>query len=213
MTFHPDSTADSDRLPAVGVIETDVFCGKCGFNLHTQKVWRDERLGIPICRCPECGAIDAAGRNTASSSLWLKRLALVGMILWLAIVLGFIAGTGLLMWGTQMSGPEGFLIERTVSKATGEVVFQTSNSTPPTYTTRRISDENTTLSLSEVVERPQLVSWLSGQEEVQPDYQYIYMRETRMSEAILIAIFLAIPHILASVIIGCLVWFWRRRWR
>ncbi|MDB5300946.1 MAG: hypothetical protein JWO87_2609, partial [Phycisphaerales bacterium] len=47
--------------PVISNIHTDTFCESCGYNLHTQAVVRDERLGLLICRCPECGRWAAAG--------------------------------------------------------------------------------------------------------------------------------------------------------
>ena len=44
-------------------IQTDTFCEGCGYNLFSQKVWIDERLGIPVTRCPECARHRAAGHS------------------------------------------------------------------------------------------------------------------------------------------------------
>lgn len=68
-------------------LETDVFCERCGYNLHGQPVERDPRLGLMVCRCPECGGWHAAGRGITSASLWLARLATLVLFLWVLIVL------------------------------------------------------------------------------------------------------------------------------
>lgn len=210
MSHSSSEKLDSARV--VGLIETDMFCSKCGFNLHTQKVWRDERLDIPVCRCPECGAIDAAGRNTATSSVWLKRLALVGLLLWLSIVLAFVVATGFLIFVSQMSAPEGLLTERIETRATGEPVEQTTNN-PPTYITRRPNDANPTFTADEVVMRPYLPSWMTGHAMIEPDDRYRYSRETHWTEFTAVSLLLAVPHGLCAILIGCLVWFWQRRWQ
>src|SRR4051812_19229538 len=71
----------------VSVVETDAFCD-CGYNLHGQVVWRDEGLGILVCRCPECGRHAAAGRFTGIHSAWLHRLSMALVILWVMFLLG-----------------------------------------------------------------------------------------------------------------------------
>lgn len=69
-------------------METDVFCEGCGYNLHGQPVHRDERLGLMVCRCPECGRFHAAGHGTAATSVWMSRLAAGLLLLWILLVLG-----------------------------------------------------------------------------------------------------------------------------
>lgn len=77
--------------PVVGHIQTDTFCQGCGYNLHTQAVMRDDRLGILVCRCPECGRFAAAGQSTPAANPWLNRLALLLLVLWVLFVLGLLA--------------------------------------------------------------------------------------------------------------------------
>lgn len=85
--------SDSSPPKPVAVIESDTFCEKCGFNLHTQPVWKDERLDILICRCPECGGHQAAGQQTTVGYSWLSRLALAGALVWMVIFLALVIGT------------------------------------------------------------------------------------------------------------------------
>lgn len=77
-------------------LETDLFCEHCGYNLHGQGVIRDERLGIMVCRCPECGRFHPAAYRTTAPSLWLGRLASGLLLLWILIILAafFFAGLG-----------------------------------------------------------------------------------------------------------------------
>ncbi|HEY0008428.1 MAG TPA: hypothetical protein VGB55_06875, partial [Tepidisphaeraceae bacterium] len=85
-----DTPHDIER--GVGVIETDTFCDGCSYNLRTQKVWRDPRLGIAICRCPDCGSHQAAGRSTSATNVWLRRLTTLALLAWVCVSLAFVAG-------------------------------------------------------------------------------------------------------------------------
>ena len=81
---------DAGRQP-LAHIDLDRFCEGCGYNLRTLPVHRDERLGIPVVRCPECGRFISA--NDASSALrpWLRRLTALMLGVWmLAIVAVFV---------------------------------------------------------------------------------------------------------------------------
>src|SRR4051812_6127348 len=69
------------------VLETDVFCLNCGYNLHAQPVTRDERLGIFVCRCPECGRFHPAGAGVTAAGLWAGRLATAALTCWVLVVL------------------------------------------------------------------------------------------------------------------------------
>ena len=75
--------------PIIGHVQADAFCDGCGYNLHTQAVTRDERLGILICRCPECGRFAPAGNLTSARTVWLNRLGLGLLITWILFLLGF----------------------------------------------------------------------------------------------------------------------------
>ncbi len=83
-------TDDVPRLPAAqrrGVIEVDTFCPGCHYNLHGQAVTVDDRLDIPVCRCPECGRFHPAGVGVTASSVWVRRLATVLLFNWVAVVI------------------------------------------------------------------------------------------------------------------------------
>jgi hypothetical protein len=74
------------------VLEIDTFCTGCHYNLHGQVVTIDERLGFPICRCPECGKFHPAGTGITASTLWVRRLATILLFTWATMVLaGFVA--------------------------------------------------------------------------------------------------------------------------
>jgi hypothetical protein len=81
------SAIETGMGPAVGMVQTDTFCEGCGYNLHTQMVVRDERLGILICRCPECGRYSAVGQTTTAARAWLNRLATILLTGWVFFLL------------------------------------------------------------------------------------------------------------------------------
>jgi hypothetical protein len=101
----------------IGTIQTDTFCEGCGYNLHTQAVARDDRLGILIVRCPECGRYAAVGQTTTAARAWLNRLATLLLTGWIGFLLLLFAlcslFMGLLSYGhmesmtdyKQVSGP------------------------------------------------------------------------------------------------------------
>lgn len=72
------------------VIQADQFC-PCGYNLHGQRVERDERLGFEIVRCPECGQYQPAGHGSTAMRPWLSRLAAGLLVLWILFLLGVTA--------------------------------------------------------------------------------------------------------------------------
>jgi hypothetical protein len=71
-------------------LEVDTFCVECGYNLHAQPVTRDERLGIFVCRCPECGRFHPAGVGVTAARPWMNRLATGLLVFWVLIVLSAI---------------------------------------------------------------------------------------------------------------------------
>lgn len=81
------SQLETELGPVVGHVQTDTFCESCGYNLHTQAVVRDQRLGLLVCRCPECGRFSAAGRATSASRVWLNRFDTGLLIAWILFLL------------------------------------------------------------------------------------------------------------------------------
>jgi hypothetical protein len=71
----------------VGVIQTDMFCPGCGYNLFTQEVVRDANLGILVCRCPECGKYSPAGLATDASARWKQAQASLVILIRVLVVL------------------------------------------------------------------------------------------------------------------------------
>jgi len=82
-----DSPPPISPLQRQGVIEIDTFCAGCHYNLHGQVVSIDERLGFPICRCPECGKFHPAGTGVTAAGVWTRRFASILLFIWIAIVI------------------------------------------------------------------------------------------------------------------------------
>src|SRR5262245_23177127 len=84
-------------------LAVDTFCAECGYNLHSQEVTRDERLGIFVCRCPECGRFHPAGLGMTATRIWMQRLATVLLVFWILFVLHalfwIVMGMGAVMVG------------------------------------------------------------------------------------------------------------------
>lgn len=82
-----DIAATFGQLPLAAHVETDCFCPQCGYNLHTQAVRRDPRTQILLTRCPECGRFHPAGHAASASEPWLRRLALLGLVFWISLII------------------------------------------------------------------------------------------------------------------------------
>ncbi|MGH7213963.1 MAG: hypothetical protein ACREIT_04290 [Tepidisphaeraceae bacterium] len=89
-------------------LEVDAFCDACGYNLHGQLVTRDERLGIMIARCPECGRFHAAGKGTSAQAIWLSRWATGMLTLWVMFCVCFILLATILLGVAQYGHLEMF---------------------------------------------------------------------------------------------------------
>lgn len=75
-----------ENTPPKSSVQTDLFCS-CGYNLYAQVVHVDERLGIPVCRCPECGRYHALNTLQPAQSPWLARLGLLVLAIYSLLVL------------------------------------------------------------------------------------------------------------------------------
>jgi hypothetical protein len=88
-------------------IEADLFCDSCAYNLYSQRVERDERLGILVVRCPECGRFQPAGVASNAQRVWLSRFSSILIALWCLFLLIFIGLVGLALGGLQVGMVEG----------------------------------------------------------------------------------------------------------
>jgi hypothetical protein len=104
MTTSPGSTVAGEAmelepfhaLAELGQIETDYYCGGCGYNLHRQAVRRDPRTQILLCRCSECGRYHEARLHSSAGSVWLQRLGKLGLGLWVLLLIGALAIIGMI---------------------------------------------------------------------------------------------------------------------
>lgn len=191
--------------PPVGVIETDAFCDGCGFNLHTQKVWRDDRLGLAVCRCPECGRHHAAGTRTTAGNAWLRRAALAGLIAWLILQLAFVAALFGGLVGVQAMANE-CLLTRDYMTRDGQPVDVRNSGTAAQYARADIADAPFDLARAEVVYGKRLAPWLLGRATRDAEaYRFATPVEAAVCAAISAAVLLA-----ASAVLASLSWFWRR---
>jgi hypothetical protein len=94
MTDSPGKTSDV-QSPTMACIDLDRFCINCGYNLRTLPVCHDERTGIPIVQCTECGRFQSA--NDASTALrpWLDRLTLLLLGLWILLIIAVVFNLGM----------------------------------------------------------------------------------------------------------------------
>lgn len=75
-----DTTA---RREPIACIELDRFCEQCAYNLRTLPVYREERTGIPIVRCPECGRHQSANDTATALRPWLHRMTSLAIGVWI----------------------------------------------------------------------------------------------------------------------------------
>ena len=106
-----------------GVIETDQFC-PCGYNLHNARVERDERLGLPVVRCPECGRFAAAGAGSSAQSVWLRRLGTLLLFVWALLLAAVAVAASLATWGISTGHYYEFTTDARIDPDTGRVVVE-----------------------------------------------------------------------------------------
>ena len=75
-------------------VQGDPFCA-CGLNLHGLAITRDDRTGLPLARCPECGRFHASGAADTVVTQWAARFYAALVIAWvvgLLLLAGVAAG-------------------------------------------------------------------------------------------------------------------------
>jgi hypothetical protein len=107
MSIDQDTTTPAPPK-IVGKIQTDLFCPHCHYNLFGLNVLRDERLEIPVVRCPECGKFQPIGVAIIRPA-WFARVAIAVIILWAAFIGGFVFLGGLGFFGSDVAVGEVFL--------------------------------------------------------------------------------------------------------
>ncbi|HVZ93922.1 MAG TPA: hypothetical protein VG797_05380 [Phycisphaerales bacterium] len=78
--------------PILARFELDHFCETCAYNMRGHEVWKDERLGILVCRCSECGTYQPANQALPSKRLWVRWWTPAVLVLWMLVALGLHAG-------------------------------------------------------------------------------------------------------------------------
>ena len=104
-------------------LEVDAFCPHCGYNLHGQPVTRDERLGIFVCRCPECGRFHPAGAGASAASAWGARLASALLVFWVLFVLHAVFWICMGVGGVAVLHLETFSYRRLLAADGREVLY------------------------------------------------------------------------------------------
>lgn len=197
--------SQADALTPIAVIETDAFCEDCGFNLRTQKVWRDERLAISVCRCPECGRHHAAGMRTTAGSAWARRAALGGLVVWLIVQLAFVVGVFFAFVGFAAAASEGLVTADHMTLDGRPVMVRHIPTAPPGYEFSLGEDQPFNIPASEVVYGKRVAPWLFGQQMKEGEYRFV----TPIQAASIAAIFATLT-LAAGVALASLSWFWRR---
>jgi len=108
MTDPPPEPAPVEG-PVVSVIAGDRLCTRCGFNLTGQEVVREDRYGLFVVRCPECGGVTALQEYPALNR-WAGRWAALLAASWVLALGGLlflttVAATGPL-FGAREIGSE-----------------------------------------------------------------------------------------------------------
>lgn len=112
------SSSASMNMTPVACIDLDRFCEDCGYNLRTMAVHRDEHMGIPVVRCPECGKFQPANHTATALRPWLNRLTSFVLMLWILTVISVVGLFGLaeggITYGTldELTIHEGATVQR-----------------------------------------------------------------------------------------------------
>lgn len=85
-------------------VESDRFCNRCGYNLRTLPIRRDNRTKILLVRCTECGQYQPANDLAAVTRPWLHRVSAFFLILWIVFLVAVYVHLGIaqgaVMYGT-----------------------------------------------------------------------------------------------------------------
>jgi hypothetical protein len=79
----PAATVSRFSTAPVACVELDRFCEECGYNLRTLAIHRDQRTGVAMVRCPECGRYHPANDAATPMKPWMLRVTSVMLLGWI----------------------------------------------------------------------------------------------------------------------------------
>ena len=192
----------SARPVALSTVETDLLCLHCGYNLHTQPVWRDERLGLFVCRCPECGRHANAAANTTVTALWQRRVLPLAAVLWLLAALYIVCGA-VAMFVLMQQETAKVLTEPHFEDARGRAVeINLENPERPIH----FLDDPTRAPIGPIHARPRLAPWLGG-----PPADARWTDSGTKQIAVGLAVAGLGLSVTAGIIFAVGSWYWHRR--
>jgi hypothetical protein len=210
----PPPASHPAAIAPKSVIETDTFCDSCGFNLFTQPVWRDDRLQILLCRCPECGRHQPAQNKTTVGNIWLQRLGTFGLILWVGLVLAVVTALFFGMMGMHAVAEEMLTFEQ-IETADGRMVQQSWNATGTGgYTYTLVADGTKAIAANQVRDVRHLADWLPGGTAQGPAGVGLFRSSPSrpLQAAVALGLFTFAIFTLSCFLVAA-SWFWRRRRR
>lgn len=190
---------------AVGVIEMDAFCEGCGFNLCKQAVWRDERLGLLVCRCPECGKHQSGQGRSTVGTVWLSRLATAALVGWVVGILLFVLGVGLFMLSHYAIAEETMTLS-IYENLRGEEVELSDSGKSDVW--RLSFPPRTTVPVAEVRRVWRLQSWVTGRQRMVA--QGWRDRGGNWPGAIVVLGLFSGATVMCGSFLASVAWFWRR---
>ena len=117
-------TLPSFHETPVASFELDRFCTECGYNVRTLPIARDERTGIFVVRCTECGRYQPANDGSTALRPWTQRATgvLLGgwMLLMVVAVFNLGLGEGAISYTTldELTIPSGYVARKSAPNAT-----------------------------------------------------------------------------------------------
>ncbi|MCK4873435.1 MAG: hypothetical protein KAS72_11975 [Phycisphaerales bacterium] len=134
-TTHREEAAFND-LPILALVETDRYCDQCSHNLLSQAIRRDERTGVLLVRCPECGRLHPAAGTATAVRPWLHRFAVILLLLWFATIGFAVTMVGMAQVGLTIAIMEELTTSTRIVNITGTstTVVRTQHRTPVAQT-------------------------------------------------------------------------------
>ncbi|MHC4695185.1 MAG: hypothetical protein ACYTFA_00415 [Planctomycetota bacterium] len=117
-TIEVQSAYPHEPAPPIARIDLDRFCEGCAYNLRTLPVYRDDRTGIPVVRCPECGRFQSANDASTAVRPWLNRVTSILLVGWILAIIAMFAHLclveGAMSYATldELTSPAGGTIQR-----------------------------------------------------------------------------------------------------